>query len=43
MYPLMNICDYSDEGILVEAFPKPEEEKIADEIIGLEELLQKDN
>jgi hypothetical protein len=39
----MNICDYSDEGILVKAFLKPDEEIIDGEAVCLEKELQKDN
>jgi hypothetical protein len=43
MDPLMNICDYSDEVILVKAFLKPDEEIIVGEAVCLEKQLQKDN
>jgi hypothetical protein len=43
IHPSTNICDYSDEGVLVEALLGPEEEKIAGEAIGLEGLFQRDN
>jgi hypothetical protein len=43
MNPSMNICDYSDEGILVKAVLKPDEEIIADEAVCLEKQLQKGN
>jgi hypothetical protein len=43
MDPLLNICDCSDEGVLVQAFLKPDEETIEGEAVCLEKQLQKDN